>query len=137
MVIASMTGQAQQTVRLWEGEPPGGENAEGLPRLTPYLVEGSEPRAAIVVCPGGGYGTRAAHEGEPVARWLNGLGLNAFLLDYRVAPQTPQGGTLHPLPLKDAQRAIRLVRHRAMEWRVDREKLGILGFSAGGHLAAT
>src|SRR5687768_8575689 len=137
MVIASMTGQAQHTVRLWEGAPPGGENAEGLPRLTPYLAEGSGPRAAIVLCPGGGYGARAAHEGEPVARWLNGIGLHAFLLDYRVAPQTPQGGTLHLLPLQDAQRTIRLVRHQAAEWGVDREKVGILGFSAGGHLAAT
>jgi acetyl esterase/lipase len=129
---------ASEPLRLWEeGGQPGGENAEGLPRLTAFLAEGSGPRAAIVVCPGGGYGARAAHEGEPVARWLNGIGLHAFLLDYRVAPQKPEGGTLHPLPLLDAQRAIRTVRHRAAEWRVDAEKVGILGFSAGGHLAAT
>ena len=124
-------------LRLWRDNQPGGENAEGLPRLTPYLVEGGEKRAAIVVCPGGGYGARAAHEGEPVARWLNGIGLHAFLLDYRVAPQTPAGGVLHPLPLLDAQRAIRTVRHRAAEWGVEAGKVGILGFSAGGHLAAT
>jgi acetyl esterase/lipase len=129
---------ASDSVRLWEeGGQPGGENAEGLPRLTPFLVDGSGARAAIVVCPGGGYGARAAHEGEPVARWLNGIGLHAFLLDYRVAPQRPEGGTLHPLPLLDAQCAIRTVRHRAVEWGVDTDKVGILGFSAGGHLAAT
>ena len=128
---------ASDPLRLWTIEQPGGENAEGLPRLTPYLVEGEGPRAAMVVCPGGGYGARASHEGEPVARWLNGIGLHAFLLDYRVVAQTPAGGVLHPLPLLDAQRAIRTVRHRSVEWGVDVGKVGILGFSAGGHLAAT
>src|SRR5688500_4222946 len=114
MVIASMTGDPLPALRLWSESQPGGENAEGLPRLTPFLVDGpkADRRAAIVICPGGGYGARAAHEGEPVARWLNGIGLHAFLLDYRVAPQTPAGGTLHPLPLQDAQRALRTVRHR-------------------------
>ena len=134
-----MTSETVPALRLWSDTQPGGENGEGLPRLTPFLAEGprEERRAAIVVCPGGGYGARAAHEGEPVARWLNSIGLYAFLLDYRVAPQTPAGGTLHPLPLLDAQRALRTVRHRAAEWGVDVGKVGILGFSAGGHLAAT
>ena len=109
---------------------------ERTPRLTPYLPatpngSGDAPRAAIVVCPGGGYGRRAPHEGEPVARWLNGLGIAAFVLDYRVAPFR------HPFPLLDAQRALRTVRHRAAAWRVDPRRVGILGFSAGGHLAAT
>ncbi len=121
---------------LWPADQlPGGPNQEGLPRLTPYLVPGLVPgkdvRAAVVVCPGGGYGTRAGHEGEPVARWLNSLGLHAFLLDYRVAPHR------HPLPLGDGQRALRTVRHRAAEWGVDPSRVGVLGFSAGGHLAST
>src|SRR5688572_25739321 len=119
-----------EPIRLWSGTAqPGGENAEGLPRLTPFLVDGGrgpQPRAAIVVCPGGGYGARATHEGEPVARWLNEIGLHAFLLDYRVVTQKPTEGTLHPLPLLDAQRAIRTVRHRAAGWGVDAEKVGIL-----------
>src|SRR5688500_5536682 len=96
---------------LWpEGSVPRG--ADGAPALTPYLLDGG-PHAAVVVCPGGGYRRRAPHEGEPVARWLNGLGISAFVLDYRVAPHR------HPVPLHDAQRALRLVRHRAAEWRID------------------
>ncbi|UUZ92897.1 alpha/beta hydrolase [Paenibacillus sp. P25] len=79
---------------------------------------------------GGGYGRRAAHEGEPIARWLNGLGVSAFVVHYRVAPYR------HPNPLMDAQRAIRTVRHRAEAYRVDPQRIGILGFSAGGHLAS-
>lgn len=101
------------------------------PTLTPYLPEASSPVAAIVVCPGGGYQMRADHEGEPIARWLAGLGMAGFVVDYRVAPYR------HPVPLGDAQRAIRTVRARACEWNVDPERVGILGFSAGGHLAAT
>lgn len=118
---------------LWPEGAPGalGNAAEDRPRLVPYLVEGGSRRAAVVVCPGGGYAKRAAHEGEPVARWLNGLGISAFVLHYRVAPYR------HPSPLQDAQRALRLVRHRADEWQIDPNRVGILGFSAGGHLAAT
>lgn len=99
--------------------------------LTPYLVDGLGPGPAVVVCPGGGYRRHAAHEGEPVARWLNGLGIAAFVLEYRVAPHR------HPAPLEDALEAIRLVRARADEWRVDAARVGILGFSAGGHVAAS
>jgi acetyl esterase/lipase len=85
----------------------------------------------MIVCPGGGYHWLAPHEGEPVARWLNGLGIAAFVLEYRHAPQR------HPAPLHDTQRAIRLVRHHAAEWNVAPDRVGILGFSAGGHLATT
>ncbi|MCK5862300.1 MAG: alpha/beta hydrolase, partial [Candidatus Hydrogenedentes bacterium] len=87
---------------------------------------------AVVVCPGGGYGGLAiGHEGYDVARWLNCNGVSAFVLEYRVAPNR------HPAPLDDAQAAMRLIRKRAGEWGIDPEKLGILGFSAGGHLAST
>jgi len=101
------------------------------PTLVPYFALHNPARSAIIICPGGGYQMRAWHEGEPVARWLNTLGITAFVLHYRVAP------TKHPEPLSDAQRAIRYVRHHADEWGLDREKIGILGFSAGGHLAAS
>lgn len=87
--------------------------------------------AAIIVCPGGGYSHLASHEGEPIAHWLNELGISAFVLQYRVHPYK------HPQPLLDAQRAIRIVRARAAEWNIDPHKIGILGFSAGGHLAAS
>lgn len=110
--------------------PPGETVAGADARLTPYLVGGETPRAAIVVCAGGGYGRRAEHEEAPVARWLNGIGLHAFVLAYRVAPDR------HPAPLEDARLALRTVRHRAAAWRVRPDRVGVLGFSAGGHLAA-
>jgi acetyl esterase/lipase len=85
------------------------------------------------VCPGGGYrGLAADHEGKQVAEWLNSLGVSAFVLQYRLGPRYR-----HPAPLQDAQRAIRMVRSRAKEWRVDPSRVGILGFSAGGHLTST
>jgi acetyl esterase/lipase len=83
------------------------------------------------VFPGGGYRIRANHEGELVAMWLNSIGISAFVLNYRVAPYK------HPYPLEDAKRAIRYVRYNAEKWNIDPEKVGILGFSAGGHLAST
>jgi acetyl esterase/lipase len=117
------------TLPLWPEVPHGA--AGDPPRLTPFLLDGPGPHPAIVVCPGGGYRRRADHEGAPIARWLNGLGIAAIVLDYRVAPHR------HPAPLDDARRAIQTVRARAAEWRVDPARVGLLGFSAGGHLAAT
>ncbi|WP_189028320.1 alpha/beta hydrolase [Paenibacillus albidus] len=121
-----------ETLILWPEGAPGasGSNDEDCPAITPYLVEG-ERNAAVIICPGGGYGMRAYHEGEPVAQWLNSLGISAFVLRYRVAPY------LYPCALNDAQRAIRTVRLRAEEYRIDPDRVGILGFSAGGHLAST
>lgn len=84
----------------------------------------------MVVCPGGGYGRHAPHEGEPVARWLASLGIAALVLDYRVAPHR------HPASLRDGQRAVQLARHHAAGWGIDPARIGMLGFSAGGHLAA-
>jgi len=110
-----------------------GDGPKDVPHLVPYLLppEGKRPRAAVIVLPGGGYARHAAHEGEPVARWLNTLGISSFVLVYRVAPYR------HPYPLLDAQRAVRLVRRRAAEWGIDPGRVGVLGFSAGGHLAST
>lgn len=125
---------AGETVALWPAGAPGAMDAglEDCPRLTPYLPRGTAGRtAAVVVCPGGGYGMRAAHEGEPVARWLAGLGVAGCVLDYRVKPYR------HPAPLHDAQRALRMVRARAGDWNIDPLAVGILGFSAGGHLATS
>jgi acetyl esterase/lipase len=108
-----------------------GEANQGCPSMTLYPVSSGKPAPVIVVCPGGGYERRASHEGEPIARWLNGIGIAAVVLNYRVTPYK------HPVPLGDAQRAIRKVRHHAEEWGFDANRVGILGFSAGGHLAAT
>lgn len=122
-----------ESIELWPGGAPGakGQSAEDRPRLTPYLLNDSLPHSAVIVCPGGGYSGRAFHEGEPIAQWLNDAGIAAFVLDYRVAPYR------HPAPLQDAQRAIRTVRARAKEWRIHADRVAILGFSAGGHLAAS
>jgi acetyl esterase/lipase len=127
-----------QTIPLWPGRPPLAVGEESMDVTTVTLYP-AEPRsaaggrcAAIVVCPGGGYGHLADHEGEPIARWLNTLGISAAVLRYRLGPRYH-----HPAPLLDAARALRTVRHRAGEWNIDPERVGILGFSAGGHLAAT
>jgi acetyl esterase/lipase len=88
----------------------------------------------IVICPGGGYGNLAMdHEGHQIGRWLNEHGIAGFICDYRHRGK----GYGHPAPLQDAQRAIRTVRSRAAEFGVDPARIGILGFSAGGHLAST
>jgi acetyl esterase/lipase len=112
---------------LW----PDQQDTTNLPRLTPYLPDSAPPTGAVIVCPGGGYARHAPHEADPIARWLTGLGLAAFVLEYRVAPHR------HPLPLHDAQRAIRLVRSSAADWRIRPDRVAMLGFSAGGHVAAT
>ncbi len=121
-----------EEIKLWGNSVPGamGDSIEDTPSLKPFILEGDEKRAAIVICPGGGYVTKAWHEGVPVAQWLNSIGIHAFVLNYRVAPYR------HPYPFMDACRAIRYVRFNADMWNVDPEKIGILGFSAGGHLAA-
>jgi len=122
-------------LKLWPNveEIPGYRQdfPEEIPHLTPFLLKKEKPHGAVIVCPGGGYHHRAEHEGAPVAEWLNSLGISAFVLHYRVAPYQ------HPVPYWDARRAIRYVRYHAAEWNLDPEKIGILGFSAGGHLAAS
>jgi len=127
-------GAAPDTIILWpQGAP---DAAGGAGDTVPALKAFFPPRehmtgAAVVVCPGGGYGALAPHEGAPVAEWLNSLGVAGFVLTYRHAPRYK-----HPAPLRDAQRAIRAVRAGADAWGLDR-RVGILGFSAGGHLATT
>jgi acetyl esterase/lipase len=110
-----------------------GETEKDKPSLTVYLPPaGKANGTAVVVCPGGGYGTLAVnHEGKDVADWLTQRGVAAFVLRYRHSPYR------HPVPLQDAQRAIRTVRARAKEWGVDPKRVGIWGFSAGGYLAST
>lgn len=120
--------RAPHSIPLWPDAV--GTRGDEEPSLTPYLLHSRQRTAATIVCPGGGYTMRVAHEGAPVARWLNRLGIAAFVLNYRVAPHR------YPAPFEDAQRAVRLVRARADLWRIDPQRVGMLGFSAGGHLAA-
>lgn len=123
-------------IPLWPDKAPGavGEKPEDRPTLAVYLPPKEKATGtAVIVCPGGGYGFLAVgHEGEEVARWLNERGVAAFVLRYRIAPRYR-----HPAPLQDVQRAIRLVRSRAEQWQVNPQRIGVWGFSAGGHLAAT
>jgi acetyl esterase/lipase len=113
-------------------EPVTGDRIDmDLYRAGGRAADGHKARGAVIVFPGGGYQVHAAHEAEPIARWLNAAGLTALVLRYRLAPN------LHPAPLEDAARAVRLARHRAAEWDIDPAHIGVLGFSAGGHLVAT
>jgi len=124
---------------LWPGGAPGAKGeAEGdKPTLTIYLpAQEKATGAAIVICPGGGYGALAMdHEGHQIAQWLNSFGVAGFIVKYR--HRNSGAGYGHPAPLQDAQRAVRTVRSRAKEWGVDPNRIGILGFSAGGHLASS
>jgi len=119
-------------MELWREDVPfaQGNLEEDKPVLESYCLNDGKRHAAVIVCPGGGYMRRAEHEGKPIAEWLNACGISAFVLHYRVSPYQ------YPVPLIDAQRAIRYVRYHADEWDIDPERIGILGFSAGGHLAA-
>ncbi len=121
---------------LWPDGAPGALGAadEDQPSLTPHLVPaGRGTGAAVIVCPGGGYQHLSMDkEGEQVAAWLNSIGVAAFVLKYRLGPRYH-----HPIELGDAQRAIRTVRYKGEQYRVDPGRIGIMGFSAGGHLAST
>lgn len=101
--------------------------------ITPYpaAAEPGAVAATVLVLPGGGYGHLADHESEPVARWLNSLGLNAVVLRYRIAPHR------HPAPIQDASAAMKQIRSKGMGFPVDPRRVGVIGFSAGGHLAAS
>jgi acetyl esterase/lipase len=138
--VAGTAAAAPEPVLLWPGEAPlaRGTTDEDRPAVTPYLAPSATATGtAIVVCPGGGYVRRAEdHEGRQIAEWLNSFGVTAFVLRYRVG-KFDGSGYRHPVPLLDAQRALRLVRARAPEWNLDPERVGVLGFSAGGHLAST
>lgn len=126
----------QSPIPLWPEGAPGarGTNDHDIPTVTPYIPEsGTASGAAIVVCPGGGYGGLAPHEGHDYALWLNQQGVTAFVLKYRLGSQ----GYRHPTMLGDAARAVRWVRARGADWQVDPRRVGIMGSSAGGHLAST
>lgn len=128
--------QDGQVIRLWEGQAPGalGTDESDIPVMTAYLPSTLGPNTpAAIVCPGGAYRNLASnHEGRQVASFLNSLGMAAFVLRYRLGPRYH-----HPVELGDAQRAIRTVRAHAREWKIDSARIGIIGFSAGGHLAMT
>lgn len=122
---------------LWKDAAPiarGEDPVKDVPTLTPYLpAPDTRTGAAMVICPGGGYGGLAGHEGKDYALWMNKQGITAFVLKYRLG----SSGYRHPAMLMDVQRAIRYVRANAADWQIDPERIGVMGSSAGGHLAST
>lgn len=123
-------------ILLYPDDAPGAKGDTDLdkPAIFAYLPEKEKQTgAAIVIYPGGGYGGLAMdHEGKQIAQWMNKLGITAFVTRYRL------GRTYgHPVPLQDAQRALRYVRAHAEKWNIEKNRVGIIGFSAGGHLAST
>ena len=149
LLLAPMSSAQQQTagtqprsidtttVRLWEGRAPGAldDQDADTPTLTVFLPRGATPggATAVIICPGGGYSNLAMnHEGRQVASYFNSMGVAAFVLKYRLGPRYH-----HPVEMNDGLRAVELVRSRAKEWGLNPQKIGIMGFSAGGHLAST
>lgn len=123
-------------VRLWPDGAPGAKGQDDKDQPFVYVWPAAKEKAngaAFVVCPGGGYGGLAAdHEGTQVAKWFNGLGVSAFVLHYRLGTN----GYHYPIQLMDVQRAIRHVRANAAQYGIDPARIGVIGFSAGGHLSS-
>lgn len=137
LILAACLQAAPQKVELlWPNGAPGaqGNADEDRPTLAIYLPDAAKAAGfGVVVCPGGGYHNLAMdHEGQQIAEWLNGLGAAAFVLKYRLGPRYH-----HPVEMNDGLRAMRFVRSRAREYGIAVDRIGIWGFSAGGHLAST
>jgi len=128
--------QEPQTILLWPSGAPGaiGDEDRDKPALTIYMPPNTTgPMSAVIVAPGGSYARLSMNlEGRAPANYLNALGIAAFVLRYRLGPRYH-----HPIELGDAQRAIRTVRARAAEWHIAPDRIGFMGFSAGGHLASS
>jgi hypothetical protein len=128
--------EMQPAIPLWSAGAPGalGTSSNDIPTLTVYLPDATNASgAAMVICPGGGYQILAPHEGNDYALWLNQHGITCFVLKYRLGSH----GYRHPAMLHDAARAVRWVRAHAETYQLDPHRVGIMGSSAGGHLAAT
>lgn len=152
IVFIAMTTSAQTRIPLWDDVPPynrpeinknemwDGNNVSNvsIPELYHFsAVESSKPRPAIIIVPGGGYARQAfSHEGTMVAEWFTRLGFEAFVLKYRLPdPEIVDNRSF--VPMMDGQQAIHYVRSHAAEFNIDPARVGIMGFSAGGHLAAS
>jgi acetyl esterase/lipase len=135
-VLCSAHAQMQSPIPLWPGGAPGahGSSPDDIPTLTPYLPDPAHATgAAMVICPGGGYAHLAPHEGHDYALWLNQHGVTCFVLKYRLG----SSGYHYPAEFEDVTRAMRWTRAHATEYHIDAHRIGIMGSSAGGHLAAT
>ena len=136
LTVTALRAAPLEPLLLWPAGAPGalGDKDDDKPTLTAFLPEPDKATgAAIVICPGGGYGGLAPHEGAGYAEWLAENGVAGLVLKYRLGSK----GYRHPAMLNDAARAVRLTRAKAPEWKIDAKRIGIMGSSAGGHLAST
>jgi acetyl esterase/lipase len=134
LLAVAAAAQTPRTELLWPEGAPGAAGNEDADKPSLTIYPAVQPNgAAVLVCPGGGYVNLAMdHEGRQVAEWFNSFGVTAFVLKYRLAPRYR-----HPAMLDDARRAMRIIRSRAKEFGIDPARVGVMGFSAGGHLAST
>jgi acetyl esterase/lipase len=141
LMLSITSAAGPTTVPLWGQQIPGPNSSdpENIPTLTIHLAPSDRATGSgVVICPGGGYSGRAVdHEGTQVANWLNQRGVHAFILKYRTVNESKIAAPTHPGPMFDVHRAIRTVRSKAKEYGVDPGRVGVWGFSAGGHLAST
>jgi acetyl esterase/lipase len=155
-LVVSQSVFAQDVINLWPDGAipnaiPGAQITEkrdvngvarisnvSVPTITAYVpAKGKQTGAAIMICPGGGYGILAIdHEGEEVARWFSEMGIAAFVLKYRL-PNEKIMTNQHEVPLMDAMQGMKLIREKASQYGINPDKIGVMGFSAGGHLAST
>ncbi|AQG81308.1 alpha/beta hydrolase [Spirosoma montaniterrae] len=158
LLVFTQTARAQEVIKLWpdnaipnaiagasitEKSEAGNDgilrvSQVSVPTLTAYLPPKDKATgAAVMICPGGGYWILASgHEGEDIARWFNGMGVTAFVLKYRLPDSTIMTNP-HEVPLMDAMQGMKLIRQNASRYGIDANKIGVMGFSAGGHLAST
>lgn len=121
-----------KSISIWENTGFAYESIDGfVPILDTYILDGNKKRAAVLICPGGGYAITSPREAEPIAMQFNAAGFHAFVLYYSVAPKR------HPQPLMDLSRAMCILRQNSDKWNIDADKIAVCGFSAGGHLAAS
>ncbi|GDY22732.1 endo-1,4-beta-xylanase [Verrucomicrobiota bacterium] len=136
LVSFTALSQPKDPFPLWPGDAPGalGKTDRDIPTLTPFWADPDKATgASVVICPGGGYGGLASHEGKDYALYLNHHGIAGFVLKYRLG----SAGYRHPAMMNDVNRAIRYVRAKATDWKLDPKRIGVMGSSAGGHLAST
>lgn len=141
-MISALHLTAQERIDLYPGQPQlkiaGGRKVDDVPHIDHYTAPGDKRTgAAVLICPGGGYGHLAiGHEGKDIADFYTAQGYDAIVLHYRLN-DAAQSGSRYPAQYNDVTNAMRLVKSKAAAWKLDPEKIGVIGFSAGGHLAST
>jgi acetyl esterase/lipase len=138
LIISIPVFSQHDTIVLWPGGAPGalGNAPEDIPVLICYHAKNNPTHAAVLLCPGGGYITIVMDHGEQFGEWFNSIGVSAYVVKYRVNSWDKKKYAW-PSAFNDASRAMRYIRYKSEEWNLDTSKIGIMGFSAGGHVAST